>query len=45
MEEKGQIFLTGEFQMLNIEGMMEIKIHLSNNCPRHDPPRHAKIYG
>lgn len=49
MEEKRKLYLTMEFQLINIEGMLEIKKkitikHHSNNCFREEKID-AKING
>lgn len=49
MEEKWQVFLTEEFQLISVKGIREIENHHLNlhsiNCLRKCPARDTKISG
>ena len=49
MEDKGQIFLIEQFEIINVKRMREIEKssleHHSNNCYKQDPQMDAKISG
>lgn len=46
MEERGQLFITVKFKLINMEGVMEtLGKYYSNNCCRQELPMDAKIRG